>query len=121
MRKRFRCGETPGSGNRARGAPHGAAQETIIVTTHHETPRRKLSLAGRDFHLPRSRKARIAIGCGLVFGGVLGFLPILGFWMVPLGLLVLSYEFARVRRWRRRSSVWWGRRRQKRRTGVGRA
>jgi hypothetical protein len=45
---------------------------------------------------------------------MLGFLPILGFWMIPLGLLILSYEFAVVRRLRRRSVVWWERRRQKR-------
>lgn len=88
-----------------------------MTATH--PPRRKLLLMGREFHLPRSRKARIAIGCGLIGGGVLGFLPILGFWMVPLGLLVLSYEFERVRRWRRRSAVWWGRRRQKGRRKPG--
>ena len=48
----------------------------------------------------------------LVFFGLLGFLPILGFWMIPLGLLVLSYEFAAVRRHRRRFVVWWERRRR---------
>jgi hypothetical protein len=31
--------------------------------------------------------------------------------MVPLGLLVLSYEYAWVRRRRRRAAIWWGRRR----------
>ena len=71
---------------------------------------RKIHLFGRHFHLPRSRWLRIAIGVVLVVGGILGFLPILGFWMVPLGLLVLSYEFAAVRRWRRRLVVWWERR-----------
>ena len=45
-----------------------------------------------------------------------GFLPVLGFWMVPLGLLVLSYEFAAVRRHRRRLVVWWEKRRQRRAT-----
>ena len=71
----------------------------------------KLKLFGREFALPRSRAARISIGCLLIFFGILGFLPILGFWMIPLGLLVLSYEFATVRRWRRRFAVWWQRRR----------
>lgn len=65
--------------------------------------------------MPRSRKARIVIGVLLVIGGCLGFLPILGFWMIPLGLLVLSYEFASVRRWRRRSEIWWAERRGRRR------
>ena len=65
--------------------------------------------------MPQSRLARIVIGALLVLGGCLGFLPILGFWMIPVGLLVLSYEFAMVRRWRRRSEVWWAQRRGRRR------
>ena len=75
-----------------------------------QPPNRKIHLLGRHVHLPRSRGLRIAIGSGLIFLGILGFLPILGFWMIPLGLLVLSYEFATVRRWRRRLVVWWERR-----------
>jgi hypothetical protein len=73
--------------------------------------RPKIKVGSRHINLPESRWLRIGIGVLLVVGGVLGFLPILGFWMVPLGLLVLSYEFSRMRRWRRRSAVWWGRRR----------
>ena len=60
--------------------------------------------------LPRSRLLRIAIGVVLVIGGLLGFLPILGLWMIPLGLLVLSVDIPRVRRWRRRFAVWFHRR-----------
>jgi hypothetical protein len=60
--------------------------------------------------LPRSRMLRILIGLMLILGGVLGFLPILGFWMVPLGLVVLSIDIPRVRRWRRRFAVWFSRR-----------
>jgi hypothetical protein len=63
--------------------------------------------------VPKSRIARISTGVALLFGGFLGFLPILGFWMFPLGLLVLSQDVAIVRRWRRRSGVWWARRRRK--------
>lgn len=73
--------------------------------------RRRISVLGRDFHMPESRGWRIAIGVGLVILGCFGFLPILGFWMIPLGILILSYEFASVRRFRRRTNVWWGRRR----------
>lgn len=72
---------------------------------------RKISIFGRDFRMPRSRAARIAIGGVLIVLGIFGFLPILGFWMVPLGLLILSYEFSSVRRARRRFVVWWERRR----------
>lgn len=52
---------------------------------------------------------RRAIGAVLIVGGVLGFLPILGFWMLPLGLLVLSDDIPWVRRRRRRIEVSWGR------------
>ena len=71
---------------------------------------RTITILGREFSMPRSRGLRIVIGVLLVVFGFLGFLPILGFWMVPLGLLVLSYEFAAVRRLRRRFVVWWERR-----------
>ncbi len=60
--------------------------------------------------LPRSRILRILIGVLLVIGGLFAFLPILGFWMIPLGLLVLSIDIPRVRRWRRRFAVWFHRR-----------
>ena len=59
----------------------------------------------KTLQLPTSRLIRIPIGVLLVIGGVLGFLPILGFWMIPLGLLVLSVDLPFVRRWRRRVTV----------------
>ncbi|MCY4148128.1 MAG: hypothetical protein OXD44_03310 [Gammaproteobacteria bacterium] len=36
---------------------------------------------------------RITIGISLLIGGVFGMLPILGFWMFPLGLVILSVDF----------------------------
>ncbi len=71
---------------------------------------RTISLFGRKFTLPRSRLLRVLIGGLLVVFGFLGFLPVLGFWMVPLGLLVLSYEFAFVRRIRRKIVIRFARR-----------
>ncbi len=68
-------------------------------------PMPKITIAGRTFKLPASRLARIAIGISLIVGGVLGFLPFLGFWMVPLGLMVLSIDIPVVRTWRRRTTV----------------
>ena len=62
--------------------------------------------------LPHSRALRISLGALLIFFGILGFLPVLGFWMIPLGLLILSHDLAIVRRWRRRLAVWWERRRR---------
>lgn len=84
----------------------------MTAADENQEPARKISVFGRQFTMPRSRALRITIGVILIFGGILGFLPILGFWMVPLGLLVLSYEFAMVRRHRRRFVVWWERRRR---------
>ena len=64
--------------------------------------------------LPRTRTGRIAVGSLLLVGGVLGFLPILGFWMVPLGLAVLARDIPAVRRWHRRLIAWWLRRKRRR-------
>ena len=72
-------------------------------------PGDSVKLGSYRLPLPRSRLLRIAIGGGLVLLGLLGFLPILGFWMIPLGLLVLSGDIPRVRRWRRRFAVWFAR------------
>ena len=56
-------------------------------------------------NVPASRAARAALGGGLVAGGVLGFLPVLGFWMIPAGVLVLAVDFPIVRRWNRRATI----------------
>ena len=53
---------------------------------------------------------RRGAGVLLVVGGVLGFLPVLGFWMLPLGLILLSDDIPWLRRWRRRARVWISRR-----------
>ena len=45
-----------------------------------------------------SSTMRIVIGVLLLLGGMLWFLPILGLWMIPLGLLVLSVDFPWARR-----------------------
>lgn len=57
---------------------------------------------------------RRAGGVLLVIGGLLGFLPVLGFWMIPLGLILLSDDIPWLRRHRRRSQVWLLRRWQRR-------
>lgn len=61
--------------------------------------------------LPRSKAGRITVGSLLVFGGLLGFLPVVGFWMVPLGLTVLARDVPAARRLQRRATAWWLRRR----------
>ena len=77
-----------------------------------DTATNRLQMGRVSLPLPRSRVPRIALGSTLVVGGCLGFLPILGFWMVPVGLVVLSQDIAFVRKRRRRVTIWWGRRQQ---------
>ncbi len=42
---------------------------------------------------------RLVLGVILMVGGVFGFLPILGFWMIPLGLAVAALDVMPI--WRR--------------------
>lgn len=35
---------------------------------------------------------RLVAGILLIVGGVLGFLPVLGFWMIPLGIAVAALD-----------------------------
>jgi hypothetical protein len=85
----------------------------------------KVRFGDKSVELPRSRPARIAIGGGLVVLGFFGFLPVLGFWMVPLGLLVLSADVPQVRRFNRRLTVkvrsWWTGRKSKEERKAARA
>lgn len=55
---------------------------------------------------PASAWVRMPLALALIGGGILGFLPILGFWMVPLGLALLAQDvpplqrpLARLIRW----------------------
>ena len=78
-----------------------------------KSPRRpKIHIAGRHFHLPATARIRMLIGVLFVIGGLLGFLPILGFWMIPLGVVILSIDIHPIRRLRRRYAVWRGRRKR---------
>ena len=63
---------------------------------------------------------RIPLAALLIGGGFLGFLPILGFWMLPIGLVLLSQDvpwlhrptmrgLAAVQRWWDRLLAWWRR------------
>jgi hypothetical protein len=46
----------------------------------------------RKVRSPAAAPYRIPAGIALTVGGIAGFLPILGFWMVPLGLAVLAQD-----------------------------
>lgn len=99
---------------------HRLASHKVCIYMQH-MKRHFIRIGQRRISLPGSRIARLVIGILLVFLGFLGFLPILGFWMIPLGLLVLSVDSPLVRRWRRRSEVTMIRRwRNRGRTGTAR-
>ena len=53
-----------------------------------------------------TRWVRIPAGLLLVVGGFAGFLPVLGFWMIPIGLILLARDVAFLRRPVRRTLVW---------------
>ena len=60
--------------------------------------RQRRSLKGRTrrFQVHVRRRVppglRLVLGLLLIIGGILGFLPILGFWMIPLGVAVAMLD-----------------------------
>ncbi len=69
---------------------------------------------------PPARRVRLPAGLLLVVGGVFSILPVLGLWMLPLGLLLLAQDLPFLRRPMGRALVWterrwrrWKRRRQR--------
>ena len=93
--------------SRDKHASHDKPDEPKAVRPRIRLGRYSMAMPGRRHH-------RVLLGSGLLVGGVLGFLPILGFWMIPLGLVVLSVDSHHVRRSRRKLEVRWGRWRQSR-------
>jgi hypothetical protein len=55
---------------------------------------------------PSNRWLRIPTGLFLTVGGVLWFLPILGFWMLPIGLALLADDVPPLTLVRRRMLDW---------------
>ena len=87
-----------------------------------ETPDR-VARAIRRLRNPRARWVRLPLGLLLVAGGVFGFLPILGFEFIPLGLLLIAQDLPFLQEpvgnltiWLERKWVafrkWWKQRRQ---------
>ena len=74
-----------------------------LATGHH------LRFGNHSIPLPRSKLKRLLLGSALVLGGLLWFLPVLGLWMLPLGIMVLSIDLHPLRRARRRFDVRWRR------------
>jgi hypothetical protein len=60
----------------------------------------------RFLRQPSSRCIRIPMGVLLTLGGALGFLPIVGFWMLPIGLVLLADDVPPLRSARSRVLDW---------------
>ncbi len=71
-----------------------------------------IKIFNRKLKVPQQKWLRILLGISLIIGGILGFLPIVGFWMLPLGIVVLSMDIPIVRRLKRKIALKWARRRQ---------
>ena len=79
------------------------------------TPRTEFSIGRWQIKIPGSPFGRQCLGAALIVGGILGFLPILGFWMLPLGLMVLSIDLPYLRKYRRKWETKMERRRREKR------
>jgi hypothetical protein len=61
----------------------------------------------RNLRHPASRWARVPIGLLFVLGGLLApLIPVLGVWMLPLGLLLLAYDVPILRRPTANFTIW---------------
>jgi len=65
------------------------------------------------------RWIRIPLGTFLVLGGIFGALPVLGFWMLPLGLILLSVDFPWARRALAHLKLWWRKIKNRYRRHIG--
>lgn len=70
-----------------------------------EVPQGVARLIRRMRH-PGARRARIPVGLLLIAGGLLSFLPVLGIWMLPLGLLLIANDVPALQRPVGRSTIW---------------
>ena len=73
--------------------------------------------------LPHSKFWRITLGIALLIGSLFWFLPVLGLWMLPLGIMVLAVDIPAAKRlskwtvakweetqtWREKWWGWWRR------------
>lgn len=89
-----------------------------FIRLERNTPR----FAGRLIYWlrqPYTMLIRIPLGILLILGGIFSFLPVLGIWMLPLGILLLAVDIPPLRRPVGRFAVWlesrWMRFRRRRR------
>lgn len=79
---------------------------------------RKIRIWVKWLRQPSSRWVRIPAGLLFILGGLLGFLPVLGLWMLPLGLALLAEDIPAARRLRSRLLAAYARYRSNRNGGA---
>jgi hypothetical protein len=60
----------------------------------------------RSLRHPDARWVRIPLGALFIVGGVFSILPVLGIWMLPLGLLLIAYDVPLLREPVARFTIW---------------
>jgi hypothetical protein len=55
---------------------------------------------------PAATLLRLPLAVLFIVGGIFSFLPVLGVWMLPLGILLIAVDVALVRRWVVKSWPW---------------
>ena len=67
---------------------------------------KRLQSAVRRLRRPSARWVRLPAGLLLILGSLFSILPILGLWMLPLGLMLLAEDFKPLRRLTDRALIW---------------
>jgi hypothetical protein len=70
---------------------HKAELERHLAWFEGKLPRRPARFVGW-LRRPSSRLVRIPLSILLMVGGFFAFLPVLGFWMLPLGLILIAQD-----------------------------
>lgn len=79
-------------------SPQAQAQlDRHLDRVEKKLPRRPAKML-RHLRRPSAVYARWTAAIALIAGGLLGFLPVLGFWMVPLGLILIAQDVPMLRR-----------------------
>jgi hypothetical protein len=75
-------------------AKHGYEQKLDRMQTHLPEPAAGVVSRLRQ---RRARWIRIPVALLLIAGGIVGFLPVVGFWMLPVGVLLLAQDIPALR------------------------
>ncbi len=87
-------------------APDAGPRDDRLDRLIARVPSRHAQATIRWMRRPTSRWARIPAGVLLICGGLLSILPILGLWMLPLGLMLLAEDFPPIKRATDRGLDW---------------